>query len=134
MFFIFLTLSLALIDEYNKLLQEYNTQQEEISKKLKEYEVLESSIEQLMKENEISLSRFDLKRFVSELNLLIEEQLNKPRNEVIKEMINSKELSGNTELLRRFKDLSINFHKFSIIRDKLNHKAKIQEQIEMLNK
>ena len=77
------------------------------------------------------MNKFSLRSFVNDLNNLIEEKLNKPRNILIQEMsrggIDFKDFSKHSENFLKFKELSINYHKFCIIRDKLNFKLSLNE-------
>lgn len=103
-----------------------------MNEKLKEYESIQESLDNLIKLNEKNFSKFDLKTFVNELSNLIEEKLNKPRNSLIQEMsrggLDFSNFNKESEMFQKFRELSINFHKFSIIRDKLNHKLIMEAQ------
>mmetsp|Transcript_9455 Transcript_9455/g.9785 ORF Transcript_9455/g.9785 Transcript_9455/m.9785 type:complete len:369 (-) Transcript_9455:45-1151(-) len=128
---------LTLKEEYQKLQSEYNESQEKVNYLLKDYENNEAKINELLSLNDKSLSKFDLKNFICELDTMIEEQLNKPRNILINELskgnMNFDSFSKNNENFQKFRELGINYHKFSMIRDKLKHKLMIQEKMNSLS-
>lgn len=91
-----------------------------------QYQDIEKRLSLLLNSNDQVLNQFDLSNFLKEMSIFIEENLNKPRTQLMNELSKGNiDFDKDSEILLKFKQLSLDYHKLTIIKEKLQNK--IQE-------
>lgn len=114
-----------LLQEVSQLSETYESkrvQYEEIKRSIeecrKQYEEKESELKEIYNQKQIIDNNFTVEKLISVMKQFIEDKYQKPRQKITNEFL-TKKINFET-FQENFKDLSMKFHYYNLIKDKLN--------------
>jgi hypothetical protein len=108
----------ALSQNAEKLKSEYEEIKTVINEYKFQYELKEKELRELFNQKQILDGQFTIEKLIEEMKKNIEENYQKPRQKLINEFL-SKKIDFET-FKDNFKQLSMGFHYYSLIKDKMN--------------
>ena len=110
------------VKELNKQYEEKKAQYESIKSNIEnckaQYEQKENELKNLYQQKQNIESNVTVEKLIQELGNYIQQNFNQPKEQLVKDFLNKK-IDFET-FKNQFKDLSLKFHYYSIIKDKLN--------------
>lgn len=110
------------VKELNRQYEEKKSQYESIKSNIEnckaQYEQKENELKNLYQQKQNIESNVTVEKLIQELGNYIQQNFNQPKEQLVKDFLNKK-IDFET-FKNQFKDLSLKFHYYSIIKDKLN--------------
>lgn len=108
----------ALSQQYNQKKAEYDNIKAGIEQCKVQYEQKENELRDLYSKKQMIDSQMSVDMLMDQMKKMIEETYQRPRQQLISELMNKKITFE--EFQDKFKDLTVKYHYYSIIKDKLN--------------